>query len=62
MGTMRRLKRGVAKANMRREGFTQICKKDGEHSFFANNWRDYAKAVKMEPRRATQRGRGYVKP
>ena len=62
MGTMRRLKRGVAKANMRREGITQICKKDGEHSFFANNWRDYAKAAKMEPRRATRRGRGYVKP
>ena len=29
---------------------------------FGNNWRDYAKAAKMEPRRATRRGRGYVKP
>ena len=34
---MRKLKRTVAKYNMRRLGLTKICKDD----FFAKNWRQY---------------------
>ena len=37
----KKINRSVAKANMRRLGFTQITKDKGSGSFFANNWRDY---------------------
>lgn len=39
----RKFLRGIAKYNMKRQGHTQICKKDGSggQSFFAKNWRDW---------------------
>ena len=39
----RKLDRSVAKARMKQEGTTQICKhKKGQSSYFAENWRGYA--------------------
>lgn len=39
---MRRLKRSVARANMRRAGFNGVNKKELEgRSFFALNWRSF---------------------
>lgn len=40
---MRKLMRSVARANMKRAGYTQINKrKNGsKHSFFALNWRKF---------------------
>lgn len=62
MNALRRLKRDIAKANMKRAGYRQICKKHGDKhsSEFAAVWRDFAKPVEMKQRR-TPRGRGAVK-
>lgn len=40
---MRKLKRSVARANMKRAGYTQINKKKygDTKSFFARNWRKF---------------------
>lgn len=44
---LRKIKRGVAKASMRKNGMSRFCKKevtkkdDGARSFFAKHWRDY---------------------
>lgn len=40
---MRKLKRSVARANMLRQGYTQINKKKygSDQSFFARNWRKF---------------------
>ena len=40
---MRKLKRSVARANMLRQGYTQINKKKpgNDQSFFAMNWRKF---------------------
>ena len=49
MGAIRKLARGVAKANMRKAGMKQVCKKDRHidtckiGSYFSIYWRDYAK-------------------
>ena len=41
---MRKLKRRVAKVNMKKRGLVQICKKDRNgSSYFAKNWRDWVK-------------------
>ena len=45
---MRKLKRSVAKANMKKKGLRQICKKErrlDSHlpSYFALNWHDYVR-------------------
>ena len=40
---MRKLLRSIARANMKREGITQVNKtRPGGSSFFALNWREYA--------------------
>lgn len=38
---MRKLMRSVARANMKRAGFTKINKKHSGKSFFAMNWRKF---------------------
>lgn len=38
---MRKLKRQLAHANMKRNGLTGVNKKNGGKSFFAMNWRKY---------------------
>lgn len=38
---MRRLKRSVARANMKRAGFTKVNRKLEGRSFFALNWRSF---------------------
>lgn len=38
---MRKLMRSVAKANMKRLGISQPCKKKTGRSFFAQFWRQY---------------------
>ncbi len=38
---MRKLKRRVAKVNMKKRGLVQICK--GKPSYFAQNWREWVK-------------------
>ena len=46
MGAIRKLARGVAKANMKKAGMKQVCKKDrhdGTRSYFGVCWRKYAK-------------------
>lgn len=42
---MRKLKRAVAKANMKKAGLVQICKgnKRGNKSYFALNWREWVR-------------------
>ena len=40
---MRKLKRMVARNNMKKKGLTQVNKKKAGVSFFAENWRDYVK-------------------
>lgn len=42
---MRELKRLIAHARMKRDGYTGVNKKDQVNgkSFFANNWREYCK-------------------
>lgn len=40
---MRKLKRLMAKYNMKKKGIRQICKKKGGSSFFANNWKEYVR-------------------
>ena len=59
MNALRRLKRGIAKVNMKKAGYHQICKKHGDKhsSAFAEKWRDFAKPMKVVQRR-TRRGRG----
>jgi hypothetical protein len=46
MSAIRRIARNVAKANMKKAGMVQICKKDrhnGTRSYFGVCWRKYAK-------------------
>jgi hypothetical protein len=38
---MRKLKRLVAKYNMRKKGIKQFCKKKGGSSFFSQHWKEY---------------------
>lgn len=38
---MRKLRRAVAKTNMKRKGIRRICKKTGYGSYFAEHWREY---------------------
>lgn len=40
---MRKIKRNIARTNMKRKGFTRLNKKYGSKnsSFFAENWRDF---------------------
>lgn len=38
---MRKLKRSVARANMKRCGIIRINKKNGKSSFFSEHWREY---------------------
>ena len=40
---MRKLKRSVARNNMKKRGITQINKKKAGASFFSENWRDFIK-------------------
>lgn len=43
MNQMRRLKREVAKANMKKIGLRKVCHKGNKFadSWFSSNWRDY---------------------
>ena len=46
MSAIRRIARNVAKANMKKAGMKQVCKKDrhdGTRSYFGVYWRDYVK-------------------
>ena len=39
---MRKLARNMAKVNMKKRGFTKICKHEkGDRSYFARRWRDF---------------------
>lgn len=38
---MRKLKRAVAKTNMKRKGLSRIFKKIGGESYFYKHWREY---------------------
>lgn len=38
---MRKLKRAVAKANMKRKGLSRIFKKTGGENYFSKHWREY---------------------
>lgn len=38
---MRKLKRLVAKTNMKKKGICKICKDFGDGSYFAKHWREY---------------------
>lgn len=38
---MRKLKRLVAKNNMKKAGMSRICKKNGGRSWFAQHWREW---------------------
>lgn len=38
---MRKLKRSVAHANMRRKGYTGVNKKRAGESFFSKHWREF---------------------
>lgn len=39
MNAVRRIARGVAKNRLKQRGFSGICKKRGESSFFSKAWR-----------------------
>lgn len=43
MNALGRIARGVAKNRMKKKGFTHICKKIGEGSFFSRHWKEYVK-------------------
>lgn len=51
MSALRRLKRGIAKVNMKKAGFRRICKKEGGESLFADIWRDYAMPAEVKQKR-----------
>lgn len=38
---MRKLKRLVAKTNMKKRGMGRICKKIGSESYFSKHWREF---------------------
>ena len=40
---MRKLKRSVARANMKRAGITRLNKRNSGASFFSKHWREYVK-------------------
>lgn len=40
---MRKLKRMVAKKNMKKAGLVRICDKIGGTSYFAKHWREYVR-------------------
>lgn len=40
---MRKLKRSVARANMKRAGITRLNKRNAGDSFFSKHWREYVK-------------------
>lgn len=50
MSALRKLKRNVAKVNMKRAGMRKICKKDVKQydSWFSINWRDWIQKGKVK--------------
>lgn len=48
---MRKLKRLVARSNMKRSGIIRINKKNGKSSFFSEHWREYVTLRKNRSQR-----------
>lgn len=41
---LRKIARNMAKVNMKKRGFTKICKHEkGRDSYFSNRWRDFVR-------------------